>query len=61
MKAQAREFQEFAGFWSLRLCMLIVLAILGVVFYDIVTKGSGVISWGFLTQAWLLLQVMLML
>ena len=51
MTAKSRRIQEFLGFWSLRFCMLAVMAILVVIFYDIITKGGGIISWDFLTQS----------
>ena len=41
---------ELAGFWALRLTLVLVLFILGVIVFDIVSKGAGVINWGFLTQ-----------
>lgn len=42
---------EKLGFIILRFCMLTVLAILAVIFYDIISKGLGVISWEFLTSS----------
>ncbi len=42
---------ELAGYWLLRLCLLLVLFILGFIIYDIFTKGIGVINWEFLTTA----------
>jgi len=46
-----KRFQEILGFNILRLCVGIVIFILLVVLYDIISKGSGIISWKFLTQA----------
>ena len=51
MTAKSRRIQEFLGFWSLRFCMLAVMAILVVIFYDIITKGAAIISWDFLIQS----------
>lgn len=51
MNQKTARFKEALGFFTLRLCMVIVAAILVIIFYDIITKGSGVISWGFLTQS----------
>jgi len=42
---------ELVGYWILRLTLVLVLFILGVIVYDIVSKGVGVINWEFLTQA----------
>ncbi len=41
---------ELIGFWALRLTLALVLFILGVIVFDIVSKGAGVINWEFLTQ-----------
>ena len=41
---------ELLGYWVLRLTLVLVLFILGVIVYDIVAKGIGVINWEFLTQ-----------
>ena len=41
---------EFIGFCVLRLCIAGVVLILFTILYDIITKGAGTISWGFLTQ-----------
>ncbi len=50
-KSTKIEMNEVIGFGLLRLAMVIVVAILGVILFDIVTKGYGVISWEFLTSA----------
>lgn len=42
---------ELIGYWLLRLSLLLVLAILGVIIYDIFSKGIGVINWEFITAA----------
>jgi phosphate transport system permease protein len=42
---------ELIGYWALRLCLLLVIFILGFILYDIVAKGIGVINWEFLTEA----------
>ncbi len=41
---------ELVGFWALRLTLVLVLFILGIIVFDIVSKGAGVINWEFLTQ-----------
>lgn len=41
---------ELAGYWVLRFTLVLVLFILGVIVYDILSKGIGVINWEFLTQ-----------
>jgi phosphate transport system permease protein len=49
--ATQKKIVQFAGFLSLRLAMLLVLAVLALFLYDIVRKGGGSISWEFLTAA----------
>ncbi len=48
-KSEWRSY-ELVGFWALRLTLVLVLLILGVIVFDIVSKGAGVINWEFLTQ-----------
>ncbi|MEI8011477.1 MAG: phosphate ABC transporter permease PstA [Candidatus Omnitrophota bacterium] len=50
MRLKVKRIKEIIGFGILHGCMLVVLMILAVIVYDIVSKGSGVISWDFLTQ-----------
>ena len=50
MKISPSNITEMLGFAVLRLCMLCMALILVVVFYDIITKGIGVVSWEFLTR-----------
>lgn len=51
MKARdMREINQTIGFGLLRLSMVVVVAILGIILFDIFSKGYGVISWEFLTQ-----------
>ncbi len=50
MKIKVKRIKEILGFGVLHVCMLCVLMILAVIVYDIVSKGSGVISWDFLTK-----------
>lgn len=38
------------GFITLRVCMAIVVLILCIIFWDIIRKGAGTISWEFLSQ-----------
>jgi len=45
-----KRFMEKIGFGSLRLCVLIVAAILFLIIFDIASKGAGVVDWEFLTQ-----------
>ena len=42
---------QFAGFFALRVCVYLVLAVLLLFLYDIGSKGGGAISWEFLTKA----------
>lgn len=46
-----KRFQEMAGFGLMRLCMALVIGILLLVFWDIFSKGAGVITWDFIAQA----------
>ncbi len=46
-----KHIEQWIGFNFLRLCMLLILAILGIIFYDIISKSWGVITWEFLTQS----------
>ncbi|MCB9772086.1 MAG: phosphate ABC transporter permease PstA [Candidatus Omnitrophica bacterium] len=50
-KAQTKFLEQVVGFGFLRLCMLIILGILSVIFFDIISKSWGVITWEFLTQS----------
>jgi len=45
-----KRIAEFAGFFVLRICIYLVLAVLFLFLYDIFSKGTGVISWEFLTE-----------
>jgi len=42
---------EFLGFFCLRVCVYLVLAVILFFLYDIGSKGGGAISWEFLSQA----------
>lgn len=46
-----KKIIEFLGFFSLRICLYLVLAVLLLFVYDIVSKGAGSVSWEFLSQA----------
>lgn len=46
----SKDIKEHLGFMFLRLAGLIVVLILGVIIFDIVSKGIGVINWDFLTK-----------
>lgn len=46
-----KKITQFLGFFFLRVCLYTVLAILLLFLYDIGSKGGGVISWEFLSQA----------
>jgi phosphate transport system permease protein len=50
-RATQKKIVQFAGFLSLRLAVVLVLAVLALFLVDIVKKGSGVISWEFLSAA----------
>jgi len=44
-----RKVEEFIGFLILRICIAFVIFALAIILFDIFKKGSGVISWEFLT------------
>jgi len=46
-----KKITQFLGFFFLRLCLYLVLAVLLLFLYDIGRKGGGSISWEFLTAA----------
>lgn len=46
-----KKVAQFIGFFTLRICLYLVLAVLLLFLYDIGRKGGGAISWEFLTQA----------
>lgn len=46
-----KKITQFLGFFFLRICLYTVLAVLLLFLYDIGSKGGGVISWEFLSQA----------
>ncbi len=46
-----KKVQQLLGFFFLRVCLYLVLAVLLVFLYDIGRKGAGSISWEFLTKA----------
>ena len=46
-----KKVAQFLGFFALRTCLYLVLAVLLLFLYDIGRKGGGAISWEFLTQA----------
>ena len=46
-----KKIFEFLGFFSLRICVYLVLAVLLLFVYDIGSKGAGTINWEFLSQA----------
>jgi phosphate transport system permease protein len=46
-----KKIVEFFGFFLLRVCLYMVLAILLLFLYDVGKKGGGAISWEFLSQA----------
>jgi phosphate transport system permease protein len=52
MNQRARKrITQVIGFVLLRVCLYLVLAVLLIFLYDIGSKGGGVISWKFLSQA----------
>jgi phosphate transport system permease protein len=50
-QATQKRIAQFLGFFLLRACLTIVLAVLLLFLYDIGKKGGGAISWEFLSQA----------
>jgi phosphate transport system permease protein len=50
-QATQKKIAQFIGFFLLRACLTIVLAVLLLFLYDIGKKGGGAISWEFLSQA----------
>jgi phosphate transport system permease protein len=46
-----KKIIEFLGFFSLRVCVYLVLSILLLFLYDIGSKGAGAVNWEFLSQA----------
>jgi phosphate transport system permease protein len=46
-----KKITEFFGFFALRICVTIVFAVLLLFIYDIGSKGGGIISWEFISQA----------
>ena len=46
-----KKIFEFLGFFSLRICLYLVLAVLFLFVYDIGSKGAGTVNWEFLSQA----------
>ena len=50
-QASQKKFAQLLGFFTLRICLYLVLAVLLLFLYDIGRKGGGAISWEFLTQA----------
>ncbi len=45
-----KKLAQFAGFFLLRASLVLVLAVLLLLLYDIGAKGGGAISWEFLTR-----------
>jgi phosphate transport system permease protein len=50
-QASQKKIAQFIGFFMLRVCLCLVLAVLLLFLYDIGRKGGGAISWEFLSQA----------
>jgi phosphate transport system permease protein len=50
-QSRQKRIAQFLGFFTLRVCLYLVLAVLLFFLYDIGRKGGGAISWEFLTQA----------
>ncbi|MFT5169491.1 MAG: phosphate transport system permease protein [Lysobacterales bacterium] len=46
-----KDYNQYIGFSLLHVCVGFVLLILGIMLWDIFTKGSGVINWEFLSEA----------
>ncbi len=51
IRIRKRDLSSFAGFFALRLCAALVLAALAVFLIDMIGKGSGAVTWEFLTEA----------
>lgn len=49
--SKLRKTEQFLGYLSVTFCALIVLLFLGVILFDIFSKGVGVISWSFISEA----------
>ncbi len=47
----SRKFTERLGFFVLAAATFLVLLILGIILFDIFSKGAGALSWQFLSQA----------
>ena len=45
-----KKLIQFIGFFFLRVCVYLVLAVLLLFLYDIISKGGGAVSWEFLTK-----------
>lgn len=50
VKGTRGRYLELFGYWALRMTLVFVLFILGVIVYDILSRGMGVINWEFLTS-----------
>jgi phosphate transport system permease protein len=50
MKLNQRKIEGFTGFLILRIATLLVIFVLFFILYDIFSKGSGVLTWEFLTD-----------
>ena len=48
--AAKKKLVQIAGFFLLRVCLYLVLAVLLLFLFDVGTKGGGVISWEFLSR-----------
>ena len=48
--SKKHHLSQAIGFGILTGCMLVTLAILGLILYFVVSRGAGAISWGFLTE-----------
>ena len=46
---KAKQVKQVLGFGVLRLCVLLILFVLGVILFDVFSKGHSVINWEFLT------------
>ncbi len=50
MKTTWRKINQFIGFMLFRFSALIIILVLGFILYDIISKGSHVINWEFITD-----------
>jgi len=50
MKLDKRKINQQIGFLLIRLSAVLIICVIAFIFYDILSKGSGTISWEFITD-----------